>query len=173
MFLGKEVVCLEQPLCLVNKIHSDNQNKMKKSILVISSTVFIIGAFLSSCNNPSETMIIAEKKTKEANESLVKVQYEFLKTIEQYRLRTARRILTNTQSIEELKARTKLEKREANHNLEKKILALEQRNNEMKKRLDDYKEVEKDKWEIFKKGFNKDMDELDKAFQDLGTKNTE
>ena len=54
---------------------------------------------------------------------------------------------------------------------EKKIDELEQKNSELKKRLDDYKADGKEKWEKFKAEFSHDMDELGKAFKDLTVKN--
>ncbi len=41
----------------------------------------------------------------------------------------------------------------------------------MKKKMENYKEEGKDKWEIFKAEFSHDMDELGKAFKDLTVKN--
>lgn len=40
----------------------------------------------------------------------------------------------------------------------------------MKKKLESYNEQGKEKWEIFKKNFSHDMDELGKSFKDLTTK---
>ncbi len=38
-------------------------------------------------------------------------------------------------------------------------------------KMNDYKANGKENWEIFKKEFNHDMDELGKAFKDLTVKN--
>ena len=41
----------------------------------------------------------------------------------------------------------------------------------MKKKMDDYKAEGKDKWNEFKIEFNRDMEEIGKAFKDLTVKN--
>ena len=48
---------------------------------------------------------------------------------------------------------------------------MEQKNTDLKRRLDDYKQDGKENWEKFKIEFNRDMDELGKAFKDLTVKN--
>ena len=56
---------------------------------------------------------------------------------------------------------------EAKADYHNKIMELEQKNSDMKKKLDDYKTEGKQKWEIFKTEFSHDMDELGKAFNDF------
>ena len=49
----------------------------------------------------------------------------------------------------------------------KKLADLERENTDMKKQMDDYKSDGKDKWETFKAGFNKSMDDLGESLKDL------
>ena len=53
----------------------------------------------------------------------------------------------------------------------RKISDLEQKNTDMKKKLDEYGMEGKDKWDAFKAEFNHDMDELGKALKDLTVDN--
>lgn len=46
----------------------------------------------------------------------------------------------------------------------KKITVLEQKNSDLKKKLDDYKVEDKEQWEKFKVEFSKDMNDLGTAF---------
>ena len=53
----------------------------------------------------------------------------------------------------------------------KKIAELEQKNADTQKKLNEYKADSKEKWEMFKSEFNRDMDELGKAFSNMTVKN--
>ena len=53
----------------------------------------------------------------------------------------------------------------------KQIEKLEKTNRHLQKKLDQYKDDGKSSWEKFKKGFNKEMDKLGKAVNDLTTGN--
>lgn len=148
-------------------------NKMKKSILTILTTLVMFGTFLASCKSPSEKVVIAEEKLKDAKEDLEEAKFDFQKDIETYRQETALKVEENNKTIVELKARLRYQKAEAKDKMETKINELEQKNKDLKQRLADYKGEGKDNWEVFKKEFNRDMEELAKAFKDLTVKNVE
>ena len=151
---------------------------MKKSILSLAVCTFITGAIITSCNTSSEkvensqnNVQEAKKNVEEANNDLDKANQEYLKDIENYRKEIADKIAANDQSITELKTRIKHEKKEAKADYKKTIDKLEQKNSDMKKKLDDYKADGKEKWELFKTDFNKGMDEIGKSLKDLTAKN--
>lgn len=52
-------------------------------------------------------------------------------------------------------------------NYDKKIAELEQKNSDIKKRMDDYKAKDKENWAAFKIEFSHDMDELGNSFSDF------
>ena len=137
---------------------------MKKSIITLVACTFITGAILTSCNNSAEKVENAQSNAIEANNDLDKANEEYLKEIEKYRKETADKVAANDKSIAEFKARIEHEKNEAKADYQKKIVELEQKNSDIKKKMDDYKVEGKEKWEIFKAEFNRDMEELGKAF---------
>lgn len=141
---------------------------MKKSILSIA---IITTTLLTSCNNSTEKVENAQAAVVEANENLDEANQEYLADIETYRTETSEKIAANEKSIADFKLRVENEKKEAKSEYKKKIAELEQKNSDMKKTMDDYKAEGKDKWESFKTEFSHDMDELGKAFSDLGTNN--
>ena len=53
----------------------------------------------------------------------------------------------------------------------RKVNDLQERNNRMKMRMEEYKADGRDNWENFKKEFRHDMDELGNAFRDIGKDN--
>lgn len=144
---------------------------MKKSILALAVFTFITATVVSSCNSPSEKVENAETEVVEANKDLEKANDEYSAEVESYRKDIADKVTANEQSIKEFNARIANEKREAKAAYQKKIAELEQKNSDMKKKMDDYKQDGKENWEKFKTEFNRDMDELGKAFKDLTVKN--
>ena len=80
-------------------------------------------------------------------------------------------IAANDQIIADLKATIQHDKKAAKADYKSKVSALEQKNAEMKKKMEDYRQDGKDRWQAFKAEFSHDMDELGKAFKDLTVKN--
>lgn len=144
---------------------------MKKIILGLVASTFIAGVIFTSCNTPAEKVENAQENVTEANTDLDTANAQYLADIENYKKETADKITANDQSIAEFKARIQEEKKEAKADYKKKIAELEQKNTDMKKKMDDYKVEGKEKWETFKAEFTHDMDELGKAFKDLTVKN--
>jgi peptidoglycan hydrolase CwlO-like protein len=144
---------------------------MKKSILAMVAFTFISGAILTSCNSSAEKTENAEKNVTEANKELDKANEAYLADIDNCRRETTNKIAANDQRIAELKAGIENIKKDAKADYKKTIAELEQKNTDIKKKMDDYKADGKEKWEIFKTEFNHDMDELGKAFKDITVKN--
>ena len=61
---------------------------------------------------------------------------------------------------------------EARADYKRRVLELENKNTDLKKSLDDYKEAGKESWIIFKTEFSNDMDELGNAIKDFFTPST-
>jgi hypothetical protein len=124
-----------------------------------------------SCNNSSEKVKNAEAAVTKADSNLVNANQEYLTEIENYKKETAEKIATNDKSIVEFKARVAQEKKSARADYLAKVEALEKKNSDLKKRMDDYKADSKEKWDMFKTEFNHDMEEIGKSFKDLTVKN--
>lgn len=136
-------------------------------VLIIGTLVF----FMTACSTPSEKVTSAEANVEAAKKELNDANAAQLAEMEAYRREVAAKIAANNASIAAFNARVDSEKSEAKADYRKKITALEQKNTDMKKRLDDYKADGKDKWKLFKAEFGRDMDELGKAFKDLTVNN--
>ncbi|MBR9998781.1 MAG: hypothetical protein KFF73_07410 [Cyclobacteriaceae bacterium] len=143
---------------------------MKKSILILAAFTLMTGAIMTSCNTPAQKVENAQDKVTEANQDLDKANQAYLVDIENYRKENADKIAANDQIIAEFKTRIEDEKIEDKADYNNKITELNQKNSDMKKKLDDYKTEGKEKWEIFKTEFSHDMDELGKAFNGLNAK---
>jgi hypothetical protein len=144
---------------------------MKKSILALAACAFITGAMITSCNTPSQKVENAQNNVAQANEELALANKEYLEDLANYRLETASAFAANEESITEFKARMAKDKRAARADYKQKMAELEQKNKEMKMKLENYNEEGKEKWIIFKAEFKHDMAELGKAFKDIGVNN--
>lgn len=136
----------------------------------MATLLFMMGAFFASCSTSEEKVERAENNVIKANNELDSANKAYQADVDAYRKETADKIAANNLSIAQFNARIESQKEEAREDYKKKISALEQKNSDMKKRMDDYKADGKDKWQIFKAEFSHDMDELGKTFKKLTTK---
>jgi hypothetical protein len=142
-------------------------------LILIFLTIFIAGMMLASCNSPSKKVENAEENVKDAQEKLDKANMEYREELVNYRIETSRRIAENDSTIARLKAKIAEKKKDAREDYMKRVAVLEQKNSELKHKMDNYKDEGKDNWERFKTEFNHDMDELGQAFKDLTVRNTD
>lgn len=140
---------------------------------MLTASLLITGGIVTGCNTPAEKVEKAQQEVDEANNKLDKVTDEYQADIAKYRLEATKRIAANEKSIAEFNARIDDQKKVAKADYTIKIAELEKKNTDMKKKMDDYKEDGKDKWEKFKLEFNHDLEELGKAFKDLTVKNVQ
>jgi len=152
---------------------------MKKTIFTIAVSVFIAGTMFIGCQSSATKVENAQDKLREANNNVVEAQNDLNKTrqdsINEYldfKKVSEDKIIAQEKSIAEFKARIAKEKKENRLKYEKKLAEIEQKNSDMKKKLDDYQLEGKDKWDLFKTEFSHNMEELGKAFNDLTIKNT-
>ena len=144
---------------------------MKKSILAMAAFTCIAGAIVTSCNTSADRVENAQENVIQANKDLDQANQEYLADIENYRVETASTIAANEQAIADFNAGLEHERKAVRAEHKKRIAELEQKNREMKMKMDNYKEEGKENWEKFKTEFSHDMDELGKAFKNLTVKN--
>jgi predicted RNase H-like nuclease (RuvC/YqgF family) len=146
----------------------------------ILTVVFISGAVLTGCQSSAEKEKNAQDKVQEAKndlgeaqQDLNQAQQEVLYEYQQFKRESEEKIATHNKSIAEFKARIAIKKYENKAEYEKKLVALEQKNSDLKRKLDEYKEFGKDKWETFKTEFSRDMEEIGKSLKDLMVDNVQ
>lgn len=143
---------------------------MKKSILNIALTTIIAGTLITSCNSSTEKVEDAAVKVDQATEDLTKAKEAFDVEYTKFKTESEQRMIDNDNQIAELKANKAKMKKEAKEDYDKAIADLEQKNSNMRIKMNEYKEEGNEKWESFKREFNHDMDELGNSLKDL-TKN--
>jgi hypothetical protein len=142
---------------------------MKNSIVMITALL----AFTLSCNSPEKKVENAKQDLKEAKAELSQEQKDSVADFMSFKRESDERILANEKIIQAYKERMKIAKRKIKKADQKRVDELEQRNIDMRKKMEDYEANGKDKWEAFKQEFNHDMDDLGKALKNLTVKNTQ
>lgn len=145
---------------------------MKKSIIKLSGSLFIAAIIVSSCNSPAKKVENAQENLNEAKEEYTQAYKDSIADYQLFRTTSEERIASNEKVIAAFKAKIASDKRKLKSNDQKMIDEFEQKNIDMRKKMEEYKESTKDQWVEFKKEFNHDMDELGKAIHDLTVKNT-
>jgi chromosome segregation ATPase len=152
---------------------------MKNSILKLIIPVIMTGTILTGCQTQAEKVENAKEKVQDekidlnqAKSELKMVERDSINEYQQFKNESEVKITAYEKEIADLKVRIANEKKYDNAIMEKKLAVLEQKNKDMKKRLENYKDESKDKWSSFKNEFNHDMEELGKALRGLATKNT-
>ena len=97
-------------------------------------------------------------------------QAQYEKEWQQFKSNAELKISVNEKSIDDLKAKIKTASAKFKAKYEKEVTMLEQKNIELKKKISEYKYDGKDKWEEFKREFNRDMDVVGNAIKDIFTK---
>jgi hypothetical protein len=111
-----------------------------------------------------------QDKDKQASQGAKKEKTKFDKEWKEFKSNAEIKINANEKRIGEFKVKIKTASKEVKADYDKEITVLEQKNVELKKKINEYKYEGKDKWEEFKQGFNRDMDIVGKALKDLWAK---
>lgn len=149
---------------------------MRKFIYALAIIPIMAGTILTGCQYNAGKVENAQDKVQDAktevNEAEQELNQALKDSIQQFKKESEEKIIANVKSIDEYKAIIANEKMETKASFEKILTDLEQKNSDLRKKLDEFKEEGQDKWQIFKTEFSNDMDELEKAFQDFTVKNS-
>jgi len=141
---------------------------MKNKLGSIAISTLIAGAFITGCQSNEKKVENAKVNVVEAKQELNQILKD---SIQQFRTKSEAKIAEHEKSIADFRARIAKKKKANRAEYESKLQALEVKNNDLKKRLDDFKEDSQDKWETFQNTFTRDMDELGEAFKGFAKKN--
>lgn len=138
---------------------------MKHKYFILTVIIIIAGSLFVGCNNNREED--TAESVKQANEDLndAKIQYE--NEWEQFKSNVEAAINANEKRIEDLKKEMKSTSDEFKAKFENKILSLEQKNIELKKKLNEYKYDGEEDWQEFKQEFSNDIDSLENSLNEI------
>ncbi len=153
---------------------------MKKTIFTLAVTAFIAGTISTGCDSQTEKKEVAQEKVQDAKESLNNVQNNANTEVNSqakeedwktFKAETEKKIADNEERVTKLKVANNKSGKTFDAVYEKRIDALEQKNRELRTRIDVYSKS-REGWESFKREWNHDMDELGQSLKDLSVKNT-
>lgn len=145
---------------------------MKKSALTIITAGTILAAITVGCNSPTTKVENAKQDLNEARLERSEEKRDSVADVAAFKKESEDRIAGNEITIAAFKERMKTDKQQTRKADQKVIDELEQRNINMRKKMDDYKYEGNDNWETFKKEFGHDMDDLGQSLKNLTVKNT-
>jgi len=140
---------------------------MKNKYFILAGSLLIAGLFFTSCDNRDNAKDDVEK----ANQDMIDAQVQFEKEWQQFKSDAELKINTNQQKINDFKSAMKTTSTKFKAKYENEVLTLEQKNIELKKKLNEFKYERKENWEDFKKAFNSDMDYVSTTLNDIFSKN--
>jgi predicted RNase H-like nuclease (RuvC/YqgF family) len=148
---------------------------MKVTISILALATLMAGAMLTSCQSSAKKAENARDNLQEAKDNVIEAKQELNQalndSIQQFKKDSKEKISNNEKIIAEFKARIAKSEKATKVKYEKTVAELEQKNNDLKKKLENYMDEGQDKWTSFKSEFNHDIDELGLALKDLTVKN--
>lgn len=145
-----------------------------KKLVFITMTLVAAGTAFTSCD--SRTDKTADRKDGVLLETAEKEEHKKADYTEDYN--TFKRdqevkMDENERKIDALEDEMKKEKKEVKAEYKEKIAALREKNRELKRRMSDYKTDDNDneRWQLFKREFNRDSDEVGNSVKNIGDDN--
>lgn len=144
---------------------------MKIKYLILTITVLIAGSILTGFNiNRDKIVKDLQDINKQANPGLKKAKTGFDKDWQEFKSNAELKINANEKRIGEFKVKIKTSSKEVKAKYDKEVIVLEQKDIDLKNKINEYKFESKDKWEEFKRVFNNDMEVVGKSIKDLFAK---
>jgi Skp family chaperone for outer membrane proteins len=141
---------------------------MKKRIFILAFIGLITGMLITSCGKTSEQKVEGAKENFEGvKDDLKDAKTAYLAEWQAFKEEADEKIDANQKRIEAFKAKMSKAGSTAKENYNKEVAVLEQKNQDLKKKLDEYKDDGQSKWKEFKANFNDDMDAIGKTMTDL------
>jgi hypothetical protein len=148
---------------------------MNRSLTTSSSVGLIIAligaALMIGCNSPSNKLDKAQYEVSEARKELLDAQEDYKKEVAIYKEESAHKISENEQNIANFSLKTEYRSEKKLNTAQKQLLGFEQKNEELKMRMNNFEVNEIDKWEAFKAELDHDIAELGLAIRDFANSN--
>src|SRR6478609_174880 len=112
---------------------------MKKSIVTIAMAASFVGAIVSGCSSSETKVENAKADLKEAKAELNQEQKDSVADYVAFKTASEERIASNETAIQAFKERMKTDKKQIKKADQEMVDKLEQRNIDMRKKMDEYK----------------------------------
>jgi DNA polymerase III delta prime subunit len=152
---------------------------MKKSILTLAIATFMIGSIVTSCKPNTEKEQAAQDSVDSAKVAVTDAEDDLdeakraatAEEWQEFKDATNAKIEENNAKIAELKLKIKKTGKDIDNAYQRNIDTIEQKNKELKIKMDSYKNDVNSDWKSFKREFNHDMDELGQSLKDFTVNN--
>lgn len=152
---------------------------MKKSLLLLLCAAAITFApVITGCNSPKEkveesleNVEDANENLDEANEELAEAEQNYQKDLQDFKLKTSELYEANNKSMEAFNLLIVNEKKMLKDKYSVQLKELKSKNDELKKRLDEYQDDGSEQWDVFKTNFNMEMERLSNDVANLKIEN--
>ncbi len=152
--------------------------KKKISFTLVALSIIATTTTFTGCKSAAQKEVAAQNDVveartdlKEAKKDLADQKEASAEEWEAFKADAKIRIAENNKRILELKAKINDPKSTHNEIYAKKIANLEQKNKDMSISMENYENNKSSDWQVFKRTFNQDMDQLGKALNDMVTEN--
>jgi hypothetical protein len=141
---------------------------MVKALVTFAVVGLMAGTLFIGCTDSSGKKVEAAKENVDnATQDLKVAQAKYSDEWQTFKSESERKISDNESSINTFKEKMEKSGSKLKARYGKTVRELEQKNRDLKGKMDDYKDEGKDKWEEFKSGFNRDMDKVEVALKNL------
>lgn len=154
---------------------------MKKSIFALASIMVFAGTIVTSCKPKTAEEQESQEKVEDAKDNLAAAKDSLSvarreATDEEwiaFKNASDSTIIANDMKIAALKLKIKNTGNKIDSSYQKSIYVIEQRNKNLKLKMDAYKNDVNSDWQSFKREFKHDTDEIGQALKDLTVDNKE
>ncbi|MFZ0427379.1 MAG: hypothetical protein WAO20_04625 [Acidobacteriota bacterium] len=140
---------------------------MKSRIFIFAVIASVAGMFLVGCGRTSEPSVEA------SSQQLKDAKADYIAEWNKFKSQSEQQIKANEERIEAFKEN--LEETDASADTKTKyhkaVAELEQKNRDLGRALDEYRDEGEGKWEVFKSNFSHDLDAVGNTIQDLFKEN--
>lgn len=147
------------------------KNTIMKSLLLAT----IVSITAVSCNNSpkekQENLNESKDEVVDAKADLAESTLDSISDFNKYKESIEKKLIENEKVIVELKAKNNSKEKSSQELYIKQLDKLELKNEELKSKLENYREGPEQKWELFKVDFNKDVDDLGKSISNMAERN--
>ena len=141
---------------------------MKHSMFFLAAMGIVAAILLTGCEKTSEQKVNnANENVGTAKQDLKDAQTEAAAEWQTFKNESEQQIAANEKRIDAFKEKMDKAGPKMKAKYDKDVENLEQRNRDLKQKLEDYKDEGPSKWQEFKTNFKRDMDAIGKTMTDI------
>ena len=146
---------------------------MKTKFLALTLTGIMVAGSLSTIAQDDKKEKEVQKDLSEANKDLKEARTDSAADYQKFKMASETKLRNNQMQIATLKAKKSSDTKEVEERYDKRVITLEQKNDDLKMKINASTKVKTSEWALFKREFNLDMQELALAIKDVGVDNAQ